>query len=260
LNDPDAFIQPWCASRFGSRYKHAQESNRSSIAVFAAEKLIGGRNYPAPDQIKELDSGAKLGMSLCCSIETQGCSVDLFTACMAVRLALEFNVTTFDSRVKEMEQVARHMRVCLTATEEFETVVTIAPSEPLLAEGAYRLMRRQAAFDLPLTLLKELESPGLDTGNRGVLVCLVLLTLARDAVVNQKWTAAIPLLDFIQSLLAHEWHEDVLSQKPAKSRCPEEHDKSLKETFAGSRIYFNHFIKVQDVKVINRKFLWALKY
>jgi hypothetical protein len=49
-------------SRFGARYKHAQESLRSSIVVFAAEKLIGGRDFPTtPEQIKNLDPGAKLG-------------------------------------------------------------------------------------------------------------------------------------------------------------------------------------------------------
>jgi hypothetical protein len=48
--------------RFGSRYKHAGSSVQESIAVFAAEKLIGGRNFPAtPEQIKNLDAGAKFG-------------------------------------------------------------------------------------------------------------------------------------------------------------------------------------------------------
>lgn len=55
-------VSEFMMSRFGARYKHAQESLRSSIVVFAAEKLIGGRDFPTtPEQIKNLDPGAKLG-------------------------------------------------------------------------------------------------------------------------------------------------------------------------------------------------------
>ena len=178
---------------------------------------------------------------------------------MAVRLALEFNATTLVSHMKEREQVEKHMRVCLLVHEGFETAVTIAPSEPLLAEGAFLIMRDQEAFNLPLTLLKELEGPGLDKGDRGELICLVLLTLARDLVAKRTHRAAIPLLDFIKSLLAHEWHDSILDAMPAKSRCEAESNRAFGHAFAHSRIYFNHFVKVHDFKVINRKFLWALK-
>jgi hypothetical protein len=178
---------------------------------------------------------------------------------MAVRLALEFNATTLVSQMKEREQVEKYMRICLLVHEGFETAVTITPSEPLLAEGVFLIMREQEAFNLPFTLLKELEGPGLDKGDRGELICLVLLTLARDLVAKRTHRAAIPLLDFIKSLLAHQWHDSILGATPAKSRCAAESNRAFRDTFAHSRIYFNHFIKVHDFKVINRKFLWALK-
>jgi len=55
------------------------------------------------------------------------------------------------------------MCVCLSVDPGFETAITIAPSEPLLAEASYLLMR-SSAFDLPRSLLTELELPGLDKG------------------------------------------------------------------------------------------------
>ena len=76
---------------------------------------------------------------------------------MAVRLALEFNATTLVSQIKEKEQVEKYMRVCLLVNEGFETAVTIAPSEPLLAEGAFLIMREQEAFERSVFLYQELR-------------------------------------------------------------------------------------------------------
>ena len=58
------------------------------------------------------------------------------------------------------------MRLCLSVNPGFESAITIAPSEPILAEAAYQLMRNPA-FDFPQCLLAELEHPGLDKGTCG---------------------------------------------------------------------------------------------
>ena len=55
------------------------------------------------------------------------------------------------------------MCVCLSVDPGFEMAIIMAPSEPLLAEASYLLMR-SSAFDLPRSLLTELELPGLDKG------------------------------------------------------------------------------------------------
>jgi hypothetical protein len=87
---------------------------------------------------------------------------------MAVRLALEFNSTTSKSRQREHSQVAKHMRICIKADE---TVVSVASSEPIMAEGARSLMCKPAyPFNLPESLLHELQAPGLDKSNRGELI------------------------------------------------------------------------------------------
>ena len=63
------------------------------------------------------------------------------------------------------------MRVCLSVDPGFETAITIAPSEPLLVEAAYLLMC-SSTFDLPCSLLTELELPGLDKGSHGELIVM----------------------------------------------------------------------------------------
>ena len=176
---------------------------------------------------------------------------------MAIRLALEFNATTLVSQNRERTQIEKHMRVFLMMNPGFETAVTIAPSEPLLAEAACLLMQDHKAFHLPRALLSEFEGPGLDKGNRGELICLVLLLMARDVAVQQTNPVAIEVLLFMRKLLASKWHSNIFDSKPARSRTNEEH-RSFSEVFARSKMHFNHFIKVHDFRVINRAFLWLL--
>ncbi|KIL63641.1 hypothetical protein M378DRAFT_57978, partial [Amanita muscaria Koide BX008] len=180
-------------------------------------------------------------------------------ACMAVRLALEFNTTTLESQNRERTQVEKHMRVCLVMNPGSETAVTIAPSEPLLAQAAYLLMRDREAFDLPRELREELQKPGLDKGDRGELICLVLLLIARDVAVQEKGSAAIEVLLFMEKLLASQWSPTVFDSKP--SRCHSTNTKDqlpFSVVFAKSKMYFNHFLKVHDFNIINRAFLWRL--
>jgi hypothetical protein len=120
-------------------------------------------------------------------------------------------------------------------------------------------MQDHEAFDLPRVLLSELEGPGLDKGDRGELICLVLLLIARDvAVQEKKGSAAIEVLLFIQKLLASKWSPIILNSTPARCRTTAEGQHRFFEVFATSKMYFNHFIKIHDFKVINRAFLWLL--
>jgi len=61
-------------------------------------------------------------------------------ACISIRIPLEFNAVTLHSQEMERTLVEKHMCVCLSVDPGFETVVTIAPSEPLLMEASYLLM------------------------------------------------------------------------------------------------------------------------
>jgi len=79
-----------------SRHIPKDKDIRRYIVYFAAEKLLGGVTFPhtTKDKLKVLTDGAKL-------------------ACMAVRLALDFNATTLESKDLERRQVER----CLSRRE-----------------------------------------------------------------------------------------------------------------------------------------------
>ena len=52
-------------------------------------------------------------------------------ACLSVRMALEFNSTTFTAHSQEQEQVEGYMPICLMVNDSFETMKTVSASEPL---------------------------------------------------------------------------------------------------------------------------------
>ena len=209
-----------------------------SIIMFAGEKLLCKPFSTDEDFIRKLSDVEKM-------------------ACMSVRLALEFNERTLDAEDMERTLVEKHMRVCLSVDPGFETAITVAPSEPLLAEASYRLMR-SPAFDLPRSLLTQLEFPGLDKGDRGELIVMTLCLEARDAAATRLQDRVIPVIEFIRELLVPGAHDDVLGSKPIMARTPDEANSTLEYTFRNSKIYFNHFVKLRDRKIINRKFLWGL--
>jgi hypothetical protein len=75
------------------------------------------------------------------------------------------------------------MRVCLEINATFESMETVSPSEPLFSEAAYVIMV-QKSFD-PLKSFKSvLEGFAIHKGDRGELLALLLLTLARDQAVG----------------------------------------------------------------------------
>jgi len=69
---------------------------------------------------------------------------------------------------------------------------------------------------------------------------------------------AVSLESFTRGLLAGRWHEDILNSKPAEWRNRNEGQRSFRSTFQDSKVYFNHFIKIDDPRVIHRDSLWRL--
>ena len=89
--------------------------------TFAGEKLLCKPFSSSEDAVRNLTAIEKM-------------------ACMSVRIPLEFNMRTLHSHDMERTFVEKHMRVCLSVDPGFETALTIAPSEPVLAEASYLLM------------------------------------------------------------------------------------------------------------------------
>ena len=206
---------------------------------------------------------------------------------MSVRFALEFNAQTTEGHAREMEQVEKHMRVCILIHKGFETAVTISPSEPLLAEAARQYMTTHSSrFNTAASLLEHLTTMGLDKGDRGELVAQVILILVADKACEKHLATAgeqlstltagsqhqpvlhIPTVPtvprafsvelFIKALFAEQWHDDILRSLPAKWRTKTESNREFRTTFKDTRIYFTHFIKLDDPEVVNREFLWRL--
>ena len=86
----------------------------------------------------------------------------------------------------ERTQVERHMRMCIHATEGFRTMVTLSPSEPLLAEASATIMKTDLGEkEAPSALLDHIMGSYVSTGERGELVAALILLLARDKATQE---------------------------------------------------------------------------
>jgi hypothetical protein len=178
-------------------------------------------------------------------------------ATIATRIPLEFNVTNQKRAQNEQIQVEKHLRVCLSVRPGFTGAVTVSASEPLLAEAARRVMIKED-YNAPQALLDALRTSGMDKGDRGELIAMLLLILGYDKARAKLETLnaprpAIPLLDFLEGLLNGNTMDDVRNALPTHAR--DDHISTLGEAFKDSKVYFNHFIKVHDCEVINQRFL-----
>ena len=103
-------------------------------------------------------------------------------ATIAARIPLEFNASKAEARKSEQTQVEKQVRVRLTVELGFESAVTVAGSEPLLAEAARSVMD---SFHVPRTLVDFLRRSGPDKGDRGELIAMLILLRAQDDARNQ---------------------------------------------------------------------------
>ncbi|KAI0290147.1 hypothetical protein BC826DRAFT_1028338, partial [Russula brevipes] len=246
---------------FPTRFDNGDTGVKKLIVAFAAEKLLC---RPFPDAGSEL----KFGESL---------------ACLAVRLGLDFKATPWVDKSAERSQVERHMRIYLAAMADFRTLVTTSPSEPLLAEASWMVMSQTLGpKEAPQALLKHIDQSYLNAGDRGEVVAALLLMLARDEAIQIRKLRQNPnpggelpnaedfkydgvakgrivtVLEFIDALVPPKSRLGVRRLKP--HYWSEEHfqEKSLESTFTKAHIYFNHFIKVHDFKMVEREYLWRL--
>ena len=187
-------------------------------------------------------------------------------ACLSVRFALEFNADSIGRDVTR-KQVERHMRLCLAATTGFERLITLAGSEPLLAEAAWQLMRDSS--ETPVRhLAKHSDLHCIDRGRRGELVAALLVMQARDAAVatqlereklqgpeRPERQRVMSVGEFMQALLPRSSYEILESSMPTLWRAGE--DRPFEETFKDYSMWFNHVIRIEDSKMINAEYLWA---
>ncbi|THH14260.1 hypothetical protein EW146_g6062 [Bondarzewia mesenterica] len=162
------------------------------------------------------------------------------------------------------------LHVVLRIDDEFRTMESVCPSEPLLAEAAWRMMKK---FDAPTAMKSILNGFAVDQGDWGELVVLLLLIFARDAVTKKNFkeghsehrSRIISVNTFLECLFGSEGAtsgrihcDNVFEAHPSIYRTKEEAGRSLKDAFAGAEMHFNHFIKVHDRKLLTRKYLMFL--
>ncbi|KAF8554213.1 hypothetical protein OG21DRAFT_1484826 [Imleria badia] len=214
---------------------------KDSVMDFAVNKLLGGMNYIDG----ELTDGQKL-------------------ACLAQRVPIEFLSAHYISHVsdKEKEQVNSHMRVILKVDRGLQTMATTSPSEPILAEAASTIMSRNPGFDPPVALQKILNGFAVHKGELGELIVALLFVIARDtavrsAVKTERWCSVTALL---QSLFCAPYSNfvDTSTGWHFTSKGTKILQESLANTFKESKVYFSHFVKVHEHKVVHVEFLMRL--
>ena len=199
----------------------------------------------------------------------------------SVRLGLDFKATAWVDSAAERTQVECHMRLCLAATESFYNMVTISPSEPLLAEASWTVMKRSLGpIAAPRALLCHINESYLNAGDRGEVVAALLLLLARDKAIQDHSTPnpggeppngksplnfkydgvtkgrIVTVPEFLDAL--------VPPNSPVGGRMPtcysSNHSPStpLASAFGKGHIYFNDFIKVHNFQMVNRDNLCRL--
>lgn len=180
-------------SRFATRYEYGDIEIKRDMVSFAEDKLFG----------RSLLAGENPGLYGMLAI-------------IGTRVPLEFNASNFVGRKSERILVEKHMRVCLGIKPGFESAVTVAASEPLLAEAARLAMNR---FLVPQALVEALSTSGLDKGDRGELIAMLILLRAQDnarvalRAERREPVRAVPVEHFLRALIPKDKVADVLSHK-----------------------------------------------
>jgi hypothetical protein len=173
-------------------------------------------------------------------------------ACLSVRFALDFDLADKSGRDVALSLVEHHMRLCVAASIGFEKVITMAGSEPYLAEAARELMSDVGAVRL---LADNSSLNWIDLGRRGELIAALLVTRARDAsAAVTAGSRVVSVTDFMRAFLPVPAYEKLKSAKPQYWRSGE--DKPFSEAFEGYTTWFNHVIKVHDTDMIKTEHQW----
>ncbi|KAF8331933.1 uncharacterized protein EI90DRAFT_3055930 [Cantharellus anzutake] len=178
-------------------------------------------------------------------------------ACLSVRFALEFN-TGVSARDVSYEQVERHMRLCIAAPSGLEDMITIAGSEPLLAEAAYHIMRDTRRHAV-CHLADHSDLSCIDRGRRGELVAALLIMQTYDAARVISDTRWISVANFMEALLPTPNYETLLQSGPTSWPIGDgirKYDGTFKAIFKDYGMWFNHVIKIERKEMISIDHLW----
>lgn len=191
-------------------------------------------------------------------------------AVLSQRLALDANTPQYlfcsanplHALETMQEQIANHMRVCVAIEDGIETLRGIAPSEPILSEAASRIMLTKK-FSLHGALSHVLTGFCIDQGDRGELIVTSFFIWARDQVVKSKLPTPngqlcpyFSVTELFKQLFT-ELAVSKLGTGPSLHH-PRHAWQSFDTAFQNARMHFNHVIKPQEQKILQRPYLLYL--
>lgn len=186
---------------------------------------------------------------------------DCYLSALNVRILLDFEPRRQVAFDKAVSLVAGHMLIAHCVPEHREYIWTGAPSEPILAEAAARILNQKT--DIPHFLLQQHELGFISKGDRGELVARLLLTLAHDAAILAKkitdavrFSTPILLVDFLGAFLAPPHYEAVMNSTPTNIKSGDVNSVVFSEAFKDAVIHFTHFGKAGDDSLLNDEGAW----
>lgn len=217
---------------------HGQERKQlhEHLAEFAAQKLIRRNLSYWPSSL----------------------NLDQELACLSARIPVEFMSSVHTPSTKaEKDQIANHMRICLSVDPSFRKFTSLNPSEPIVSEGAYLLMTdSRTKFHAPLAFSRVLTGFSIYQGDRGEFVALLAIIMARDRVVKTQGVldGVFGVVPFMNALIARparptDRFADVLAMKPSVYQNPNDKETCFENAFADVHLHFNHVVKRQVQKV-----------
>ncbi|KAJ2927619.1 hypothetical protein H1R20_g9470, partial [Candolleomyces eurysporus] len=237
-----SYGRPLWGTIFSSADSSAKEI-KDSIVKYGAMKLLGGKPIT---NITHLEEEQKL-------------------ACLSQRVPIEFNSTSYIAQSQEQQQVEGHMRICLKVDAGFESMVTTSPSEPLLSEAAYYTMCH-FQMDCPAAFKGILSGFSVHKGDRGEMLVLLLLMMARDQAVGPSksrpyagFGCSCTVPDFLKALFGPK-QEKILSAQGmvlTAKQC-KQHRESLGVTFKDTTVYCTHWLKLHQPEIVSTYYLVRL--
>ncbi|KAL0946391.1 hypothetical protein HGRIS_012620 [Hohenbuehelia grisea] len=212
---------------FGQQWLTGNAKVQSELLYFATQKLLN-HMHGLP---KNLDTAQAL-------------------ACLFTRLPLEFVTSVYNNTDRETEQVEGHMRICLKAHPNHETMVTVSASEPFLSEAAYFAMSRCTDTNIVYVFRELVTGFCVGAGDRGEYLAMLLLTLARDAAVgppNKDSGHPSSRVFFLHEFLTHH-----LIKTDKLDKSTQNVFAQLATDFRDAKMHFNHYIKLHEQSAIDR--------
>jgi len=187
-------------------------------------------------------------------------------AVLSHRLALDFDTPSCsgskrrNAEKNQMVQVEKHMRVCLGVKEGFETIMTVAASEPILVQAAATVMQHKD-FSSCRALREILKWPGMSKGDRGELIVANITIDTLDGLAFKDGNLSsfvIKTTAYFEALFVQNLYKDKIQNAKPSTLRDDSDDKTFGETFKDSYVYVTHFIKVYDYSVLTDGFIMAL--